>query len=246
MCQNCDLRSHEEVWTDHNCQRTKNDWSHTKGIKLHTHSHLFTMYKRNVYFHELSKQEWHLLVDFSSTRLLLVITVRAAHLAMNEWEFDSWTNLVIPTIMAAMRRLGVIFRSLSLSSPPPNASLRSPVKANRCARGGIAVAVGVAAGGAIAYYYYSETYRSKGRKNPMNVTGFRALLPSLPAVSAREKVWVFTLFSVPRNAACCSVFPGRSSYTQLQRFQLLTSVWAFYAVWFFVLYRHTCALLNYT
>ncbi|XP_057187043.1 calcium uptake protein 3, mitochondrial isoform X2 [Triplophysa rosa] len=93
--------------------------------------------------------------------------------------------------MAAMRRLGVIFRRLSLSSAPPNASLRSPVRDNRCARGGIAVAVGVAAGGAIAYYYYSETNRSKGRKTHMNLTGCRALLPSLPAVSAREKAHVF-------------------------------------------------------
>lgn len=133
--------------------------------------------------------------------------------------------------MAAMRRLGVIFRSLS----PSNASLPSPVRDNRCARGGIAVAVGVAAGGAIAYYYYKETNRSKVRKTHRNLTGCRALLPSLPAVYAREKVWVFTLFSVPRNAACYSVFPGRSSCTQRLRLQLTTPVWAFmrhgYLIW---------------
>ncbi|XP_056628169.1 calcium uptake protein 3, mitochondrial isoform X7 [Triplophysa dalaica] len=93
--------------------------------------------------------------------------------------------------MAAMRRLGVIFRSLSLSSAPSNASLPSPVRDKRCARGGIAVAVGVAAGGAIAYYYYKETNRSKVRKTHRNLTGCRALLPSLPAVYAREKAHAF-------------------------------------------------------
>ncbi|XP_042575689.1 calcium uptake protein 3, mitochondrial-like isoform X8 [Cyprinus carpio] len=89
--------------------------------------------------------------------------------------------------MAAVRRLGVIFRSLSLSSAPRNALYRSPVKDNRCRRRGIAVAVCVAAGGAVLYYYYSETCGFKRRKVPINGIGCRALLPSLPAVAAKDK-----------------------------------------------------------
>ncbi|XP_042572650.1 calcium uptake protein 3, mitochondrial-like isoform X2 [Cyprinus carpio] len=104
---------------------------------------------------------------------------------------ESCTNSVIPTIMAAVRRLGVIFRSLSLSSATRNALFRSPVKDNRCIRRGIAVAVGVAAGGAVLYYYYSEMCGFRGRKAPINGIGCRALLPSLPAVAAKEKAPLF-------------------------------------------------------
>ncbi|XP_016299947.1 calcium uptake protein 3, mitochondrial isoform X5 [Sinocyclocheilus anshuiensis] len=93
--------------------------------------------------------------------------------------------------MAAVRRLGVIFRSLSLSSATRNALFRSPVKDNRCIRRGIAVAVGVAAGGAVLYYYYSEMCGFRGRKAPINGIGCRALLPSLPAVAAKEKAPLF-------------------------------------------------------
>ncbi|XP_016417350.1 calcium uptake protein 3, mitochondrial isoform X5 [Sinocyclocheilus rhinocerous] len=93
--------------------------------------------------------------------------------------------------MAAVRSLGVIFRSLSLSSATRNALFRSPVKDNRCIRRGIAVAVGVAAGGAVLYYYYSEMCGFRGRKAPMNGIGCRALLPSLPAVAAKEKAPLF-------------------------------------------------------
>ncbi|XP_073721828.1 calcium uptake protein 3, mitochondrial isoform X5 [Misgurnus anguillicaudatus] len=89
--------------------------------------------------------------------------------------------------MAAMRRLAVIFRSLS----PSSALFRSPVRDNRCVRRGTAVAVGVAAGGAVAYYFYSEMHTFKWRKALVNGTACRALLPSLPAVSAREKVQPF-------------------------------------------------------
>uniref|UniRef100_A0A673IJP1 Calcium uptake protein 3, mitochondrial-like n=1 Tax=Sinocyclocheilus rhinocerous TaxID=307959 RepID=A0A673IJP1_9TELE len=104
---------------------------------------------------------------------------------------ESCTNSVIPTTMAAVRSLGVIFRSLSLSSATRNALFRSPVKDNRCIRRGIAVAVGVAAGGAVLYYYYSEMCGFRGRKAPMNGIGCRALLPSLPAVAAKEKAPLF-------------------------------------------------------
>ncbi|XP_016103173.1 calcium uptake protein 3, mitochondrial-like isoform X4 [Sinocyclocheilus grahami] len=93
--------------------------------------------------------------------------------------------------MAAVRRLGVICRSLSLSSDTRNALFRSPVKDNRCIRRGIAVAVGVAAGGAVLYYYYSEMCGFRGRKAPINGIGCRALLPSLPAVAAKEKAPLF-------------------------------------------------------
>ncbi|XP_073698141.1 calcium uptake protein 3, mitochondrial isoform X6 [Garra rufa] len=93
--------------------------------------------------------------------------------------------------MAAVRRLGIIFRSLSLSSTPRNALFLSPVKDNRCVRRGIAVAVGVAAGGAVLYYYYSEKCGFRGRKAPINGIGCRALLPSLPAVAAKEKAPLF-------------------------------------------------------
>ncbi|XP_016384921.1 calcium uptake protein 3, mitochondrial-like isoform X2 [Sinocyclocheilus rhinocerous] len=100
---------------------------------------------------------------------------------------ESCTNSVIPTIMAAVRRLGVIFRSLSLSSASRNALFGSPVKDNRCRRRGIAVAVGVAAGGAVLYYFYSEMCGYRGRKAMINGIGCRALLPSLPAVAAKDK-----------------------------------------------------------
>ncbi|XP_051759154.1 calcium uptake protein 3, mitochondrial isoform X6 [Ctenopharyngodon idella] len=89
------------------------------------------------------------------------------------------------TIMAAVRRLGGIFRSFS--SAPRNALFRSPVKDNRCRLRGIAVAVGVAAGGAVLYYYYSDMGGFRARKAPKNGTGCRALLPSLPAVAAKDK-----------------------------------------------------------
>ncbi|XP_052401418.1 calcium uptake protein 3, mitochondrial-like isoform X4 [Carassius gibelio] len=93
--------------------------------------------------------------------------------------------------MAAVRRLGVIFRSLSLSSATRNALFRSPVKDNRCIPRGIAVAVGVATGGAVLYCYYSEMCGFRGRKAPINGIGCRALLPSLPAVAAKEKAPLF-------------------------------------------------------
>lgn len=99
---------------------------------------------------------------------------------------DSCANSVILTIMAAVRR--VIFKSLSLSLAARNALFRSPVKDKRCTRTGLAVAVGVAAGGAVLYYYYSEKCGFGGRKAPINRTVCRALLPSLPAVAAKEKV----------------------------------------------------------
>ncbi|XP_068077175.1 calcium uptake protein 3, mitochondrial isoform X7 [Danio rerio] len=91
--------------------------------------------------------------------------------------------------MAAVRR--VIFKSLSLSLAARNALFRSPVKDKRCTRTGLAVAVGVAAGGAVLYYYYSEMCGFGGRKAPINRTVCRALLPSLPAVAAKEKAPVF-------------------------------------------------------
>ncbi|XP_067298021.1 calcium uptake protein 3, mitochondrial isoform X3 [Pseudorasbora parva] len=90
--------------------------------------------------------------------------------------------------MAAVRRLGGLFRSLSA---PLNAVFRSPVKDKRCIRTGIAVAVGVAAGGAVLYYYYADMCAFRGRKAPKNGMGCRALLPSLPAVSAKEKAPMF-------------------------------------------------------
>ncbi|XDV14774.1 hypothetical protein PO909_014968 [Leuciscus waleckii] len=89
--------------------------------------------------------------------------------------------------MAAVRRLGGLFRSLP--SSPRNALFRSPVKDSRCR--GAAVALGVAAGGAVLYYYYSEMCGFRGRKAPKNGTGCRALLPSLPAVAAKEKAPMF-------------------------------------------------------
>ncbi|XP_043104687.1 calcium uptake protein 3, mitochondrial isoform X6 [Puntigrus tetrazona] len=93
--------------------------------------------------------------------------------------------------MAAVRRLGVIFRSLSLSSATRNALFRPPGKDNRRVRRGIAVAVGVAAGGAALCYYYSEMCGVRGRKAPMRGMGSRVLLPSLPAVAAKEKAPLF-------------------------------------------------------
>ncbi|XP_051559296.1 calcium uptake protein 3, mitochondrial-like isoform X2 [Myxocyprinus asiaticus] len=93
--------------------------------------------------------------------------------------------------MAAMRTLGVIFRSLSLSYAQRNVLLRCPVKDQHSARRGIAVAVGVVAGGAVVYYYYSQMDGSRGRIAHINRTDCRALLPSLPAVAAKEKAQTF-------------------------------------------------------
>ncbi|XP_051983532.1 calcium uptake protein 3, mitochondrial isoform X2 [Xyrauchen texanus] len=92
-----------------------------------------------------------------------------------------------------MCTLGVIFRRLSLSSAQRNVLLRCPVKDQQSARRGIAVAVGVAAGGAVVYYYYyySQMNGSRGRKSHINRTDCRALLPSLPAVAAKEKAQTF-------------------------------------------------------
>ncbi|XP_039530722.1 calcium uptake protein 3, mitochondrial-like isoform X8 [Pimephales promelas] len=91
--------------------------------------------------------------------------------------------------MAAVRRLGFLFRSLP--SSPRNALFRSPVKDGRCIGRGIAVAAGFATGGAVLYYYYSDMCGFRGRKAPKNGTGCRALLPSLPAVAAKEKAPMF-------------------------------------------------------
>ncbi len=66
--------------------------------------------------------------------------------------------------MAAVRRLGVILgvcRCRQLHGMP---LFRSPVKDNRCIRRGIAVAVGVAAGGACVVLYYPEMSDSEGGK----------------------------------------------------------------------------------
>ncbi len=144
--------------------------------------------------------------------------------------------------MAAVRRLGVIFRSVSLSSATRNARFHSQVKDNRCIRRGIAVAVGVAAGGAVLYYYYySEMCGFREKKAPIKGISCRALLPSLPAVAAKEKVWLFPLFSLPRSTSSYKCFfPGVKSMQLLVGPGLFTVIWlSCFRVWWTVLLAHT-------
>ncbi|XP_062379645.1 calcium uptake protein 3, mitochondrial isoform X3 [Sardina pilchardus] len=88
--------------------------------------------------------------------------------------------------MAALRRLAVVVGRLTGSSIPRKDVLGFRAKNDKTVRGWLAVGVGMAAGGAVAYYYFHERHDSKRKRVGHSING-RALLPSLPAVAAKEK-----------------------------------------------------------
>lgn len=89
--------------------------------------------------------------------------------------------------MAALRRLAVVVGKLTGWSVPRRDVLGFQAKNDRTVLGRLAVGVGMAAGGALAYYYFHERHGSKKKRLGHSISG-RALLPSLPAVAAKEKV----------------------------------------------------------
>ncbi|XP_041955829.1 calcium uptake protein 3, mitochondrial isoform X9 [Alosa sapidissima] len=88
--------------------------------------------------------------------------------------------------MAALRRLAVVVGRLTGSSIPRKDVLGFRAKNDKTVRGWLAVGVGMAAGGAVAYYCFYERHDSKKKRVGHSING-RAMLPSLPAVTAKEK-----------------------------------------------------------
>ncbi|XP_031415453.1 calcium uptake protein 3, mitochondrial isoform X10 [Clupea harengus] len=88
--------------------------------------------------------------------------------------------------MAAWRRLVVGVSGLTGRSVPRRDVLGFRAKNEKTVRGWLAVGVGMATGGVMAYYYFHERHDSKRKGLGHNING-RALLPSLPAVAAKEK-----------------------------------------------------------
>lgn len=89
--------------------------------------------------------------------------------------------------MAALRGLAVVVGRLTGWSVPRRDVLGFRGKNDKIVRGWLAVGVGMAAGGAVAYYCFHERHGSKKKRLGHSING-RALLPSLPAVAAKEKV----------------------------------------------------------
>ncbi|XP_048102551.1 calcium uptake protein 3, mitochondrial isoform X11 [Alosa alosa] len=88
--------------------------------------------------------------------------------------------------MAALRRLAVVVGRLTGSSIPRKDVLGFRAKNDKTVRGWLAVGVGMAAGGAVAYCCFYERHDSKKKRVGHSING-RAMLPSLPAVTAKEK-----------------------------------------------------------
>ncbi|XP_063075484.1 calcium uptake protein 3, mitochondrial isoform X2 [Engraulis encrasicolus] len=86
--------------------------------------------------------------------------------------------------MAAVRRLAVVVSRLTGWSVPQRDLLRFGAKNEKTARGWLAVGAGVVTVGAGAYYYWRHDSKKRGLMHYING---RALLPSLPAVEAKEK-----------------------------------------------------------
>lgn len=123
-----------------------------------------------------------------------------------------FNTLVIATTMAAFRRLASIVNRLNVWSAPRNELLGAQTTTGGRTQRCLAVGVCLAAGGAVAFYFYNDTYSQRCRKRMgYNFSG-RDLLPVLSAVEAQQKVqasilhyvlWQDSLWKMPRSEYSC-------------------------------------------
>ncbi|XP_045572390.1 calcium uptake protein 3, mitochondrial isoform X4 [Salmo salar] len=93
--------------------------------------------------------------------------------------------------MAAFRRLASIVNRLNVWSAPRNELLGAQTTTGGRTQRCLAVGVCLAAGGAVAFYFYNDTYSQRCRKRMgYNFSG-RDLLPVLSAVEAQQKTRPF-------------------------------------------------------
>lgn len=95
---------------------------------------------------------------------------------------------ITATEMAALRRLFLALNkpAFNFSSLPRSNRFGEKINEKRGAQRCIAAGICLAAGGAVVYYCYREMYDDRHRKGYRLNRG--ALLQSLPAVAAKEKV----------------------------------------------------------
>lgn len=99
-----------------------------------------------------------------------------------------FSTLIIATTMAAFRRLASIVNRLNVWSAPRNELLGAQTTTGGRTQRCLAVGVCLATGGAVAFYFYNDTYSQRCRKRMgYNFSG-RDLLPVLSAVEAQQKV----------------------------------------------------------
>lgn len=113
-------------------------------------------------------------------------------------------HCITATEMAALRRLFLALNKpvrFNFTSLPRNNRFEAQTLKKTNVLKSIAVGICIATGGAVAYYCYQEMYNDRRR------TGCRlnrgVLLPSLPAVSAKEKVTVNVVCCVCNNSSLC-------------------------------------------
>ena len=91
--------------------------------------------------------------------------------------------------MAAFRRVAALASKLNLWSAVQGSEQLGGgsrrLKARRC----VTVGLSLAAGGAVAFYCYGDSSSRTGvNKKHRSINGLELLLPSIPAVEAKEKV----------------------------------------------------------
>lgn len=91
--------------------------------------------------------------------------------------------------MAAFRRVAALAIRLNLWSASRNELVGDQTATGGRARRCLAVGMCLAAGGSVAFYFYNNMLSERGRKRmgKHNLNG-RDLLPSLPAVEAKDTV----------------------------------------------------------
>ncbi|XP_044046412.1 calcium uptake protein 3, mitochondrial-like isoform X13 [Siniperca chuatsi] len=88
--------------------------------------------------------------------------------------------------MAAFRRVAALAGKLNLWSAARNEFVGGQTASRGRARRCLAVGMCLATGGAVALYFYNDKMSGKGRKR-MGSHSINGLLPSIPAVEAKEK-----------------------------------------------------------
>uniref|UniRef100_A0A673VYM5 Mitochondrial calcium uptake family member 3 n=1 Tax=Salmo trutta TaxID=8032 RepID=A0A673VYM5_SALTR len=102
-----------------------------------------------------------------------------------------FSTLIIATTMAAFRRLASIVNRLNLWSAPRNELLGAQTTTGGRTQRCLAVGVCLVTGGAVAFYFYNDTYSQRCRKRMgYNFSG-RVLLPVFSAVEAQQKARPF-------------------------------------------------------
>ena len=101
--------------------------------------------------------------------------------------------------MAAFRRVAALAGKLNLLSSARNELVGGQTASGGRTRRCFAVGMCLATGGAVALYFYNDMTSGSGRKR-MGSHSINGLLPSIPTVEAKEKVWRVT----STGAAVCN------------------------------------------